>query len=94
MGAGSAGALKRTIVAMPGFLDPIWLISLAVIPLIRWLHRWHAPMSAWPVSAIFLWDSAIQDDAPGKKKRPPDPAWRRRALMATFLIGALANPFC
>jgi len=78
---------------MPGFYDPLWLAWLGIIPVIRWLHRWHAPLSAWPVSAIFLWQHATQEDAPGRTKKPPDPVWRRRALLVAFLICALANPY-
>lgn len=78
---------------MIGVLDPLWFVSLAVIPLIRWLHQWQAPMSDWPVSALFLWENAIQDDAPGPTKKKPDPAWRRRALFAALLIIALAKPY-
>jgi hypothetical protein len=78
---------------MIGVLHPFWLVALAVIPLIRWLHRWQAPMAAWTVSAIFLWEDAIQDDAPGPARRKPDPAWRRRAIIAALLVTALAKPF-
>lgn len=78
---------------MPGFFYPLWFIALAAIPLIRWLHRWQTTLSAWPVSAIFLWDQAVDVDAPGQKKQPPDPAWRRRALATALLITALAQPY-
>jgi hypothetical protein len=78
---------------MPGFLDPLWFIALAAIPFIRWLHRWQVAASHWPVSALFLWDHANQVDAPGRTKKPPDPAWRRRALAIALLITALANPY-
>jgi hypothetical protein len=78
---------------MIGVLHPFWFVALAVIPLIRWLHRWQAPMAAWTVSAIFLWEDAIRDDAPGPVKRNPDPAWRRRALVAALLVTALASPY-
>ncbi len=78
---------------MPGFLDPLWLAWLGLIPFIRWLHRWQAPLSSWPVSAIFLWGHAGQDQAAGRMKQQPDPAWRRRALMFGLLVAALANPY-
>ena len=78
---------------MPGFLDPLWFTALAAIPFIRWLHRWQVAASHWPVSALFLWDHANQVDAPGRTKKPPDPAWRRRALAIALLITALANPY-
>jgi len=75
-----------------GLLQPWWLIALAVIPLIRWLHRRQAPLSTHAVSAIFLWQVETTEDSPGRVQRPPDPAWRRRALIAALLIIALAAP--
>ncbi len=77
---------------MFGLLQPWWLIALAVIPLIRWLHRRQAPLLAHAVSAIFLWQVEATEDAPGRVQRPPDPAWRRRAFIAALLITALAAP--
>lgn len=78
---------------MPGFLSPFWLLLLAGLPLIRWLHRWRAPLSEWQVSAVFLWASASQDAAPGDTRNRPDPAWRRRALAAALLVIALSRPY-
>ena len=78
---------------MPGFFNPLWLIALGIIPLIRWLHRWHAPLSSWPVSALFLWERATPEQSAGITKRTPDPAWRRRALAAAMLLIALAGPY-
>ena len=93
MGEGPACILERPTLDMPGFLDPLWFIALAAIPFIRWLHRWQVAASHWPVSALFLWNQADQVDAPGRTKKPPDPAWRRRALAIALLITALANPY-
>ena len=67
---------------MFGLLQPWWLIALGVIPLIRWLHRRQAPLSSHAVSAVFLWQAEAPVDAPGSEQRPPDTAWRRRALIA------------
>lgn len=78
---------------MPGFINPLWLIALGLIPLIRWLHRWQSPLSSWPVSALFLWKNPTADQQAGKEKRPPEPAWRRRALAAAFMITALSGPY-
>ncbi|NOX68269.1 MAG: hypothetical protein GXP15_03710 [Gammaproteobacteria bacterium] len=78
---------------MSGFFHPLWLIALAVIPLIRWLHRWHAPLSSWPVSAVFLWGYTTSNESAGHRKDEPEPAWRRRALAAALLITALAGPY-
>lgn len=78
---------------MPGFFHPLWLIALGIIPLIRWLHRWHAPLSSWPVSAIFLWEQAASNEIAGSRRAEPEPAWRRRALAAALLIIALSGPY-
>ncbi len=78
---------------MIGLGAPWWLIALAAIPLLRWLHRWQAPLSTAPVSAAFLWDSAESLSAGGENRQRPDPAWRRRALIAALLALALAQPW-
>lgn len=78
---------------MPGFFHPLWLIALGIIPLIRWLHRWHAPLSSWSVSAIFLWEQTAADEQAGNRKDEPEPAWRRRAIAAALLVIALAGPY-
>ena len=78
---------------MMGLGAPWWLIAFAVIPLIRWLHRWQAPLSDTPVSAVFLWDTAESIGIGGETLRTPDSAWRRRALIAGLLVLALAEPW-
>ena len=78
---------------MAGLSLPWWLIALAVIPLIRWLHRWQAPLSETPVSAVFLWETAASIGAGGEVSRKPEAAWRRRALIAALLVVALAEPW-
>lgn len=73
--------------------SPLWLLGLAIVPLIRWLHRWRAPLSRVPVSALFVWQ-ADSTESVGREIRPtPDPAWRRRALIAFLLVMALCSPF-
>ncbi len=78
---------------MNGFVNPWWLLALAIVPWIRWWHRRQAPLSARVVPAIFLWQDSPPGAEPGAEKRPPDPAWRRRALIAALLATALATPF-
>ncbi len=78
---------------MAGFFNPLWLLALALLPLVRWLHRWHAPLSSWPVAAIFIWRETSADAAAGETKRKPDPAWRRRAVIVALLVIALAGPY-
>ncbi|MEX2495689.1 MAG: BatA domain-containing protein [Woeseia sp.] len=78
---------------MTGLAAPWWLLALAAVPLIRWLHRFSTPLHHARVSAIFLWHSAPSADTGGRSRQPPDPAWRRRALIAALLALALAQPF-
>ena len=77
---------------MPFFAQPWWLVALGIIPLIRWWHRRQAPLSSYTVSAILLWPPKAIDDDAGSMPTPPDPAWRRRALIAALLICVLAIP--
>ena len=46
---------------MPSFTEPGWLIGLAAIPLIWWLHRLGDAEAATPVSAAFLFYGTEQD---------------------------------
>ena len=78
---------------MLGLTAPLWLVALAAVPLVRWLHRWRAPLRNAPVSAAFLWNSAEQTSAGGQRKDRPDPAWRRRALIVALLAISLAGPW-
>ncbi len=78
---------------MPGLTQAWWLVALGVIPLIRWLHRRQAPLSLHDVSAVFLWRATVEEDSAGHELRPPDPAWKRRALIVALLVLALAAPY-
>jgi hypothetical protein len=72
--------------------SPWWLSGLALLPLIRWLHRGGRHRRAVRVSRLGLWkESAALPPARGET-RPPDPAWRRRALLAALMLAALAQP--
>ena len=50
---------------MPGLADPLWLVLLGVVPLIRWLHRFRAPQTSRTVSALFLWAGSRREQAAG-----------------------------
>ena len=78
---------------MLGLTAPFWLAALAAIPLVRWLHRWRAPLRNAPVSAAFLWESAEDVSAGGQRRARPDPAWRRRALIVALLAISMAGPW-
>lgn len=78
---------------MIAFAHPLWLAALAIIPVIRWLHRWHMPVATIAVSALFLWQDAHDAADAGPQKKQPDVSWRRRALLSACIILALAQPF-
>lgn len=73
-------------------VTPLWLLGLALLPLIRWLHRGGRHRRAVPVSHLGLWRGAAASPAGMGERRPPDPAWRRRALLYVLLLLALAQP--
>jgi len=75
-----------------GLGAPLWLAALAVLPVIRWLHRWQAPLIEVRTGGAFLWREASGPRPGAGAKRPPDPAWRLRALIAALVILALADP--
>ncbi|MBI3155315.1 MAG: hypothetical protein HYZ20_07880 [Burkholderiales bacterium] len=70
---------------------PWWLLGLLLLPLIRWLHRGGVPLRALPVAHLGLWPAATPPTGQGAQM-PPDPAWRRRALLVALLLLALAGP--
>lgn len=78
---------------MVGLAAPWWLLALAALPLLRWLHRFNAPLYRVPVSAVFLWQPRAVPDSAGRRRSPPDPAWRRRAFIAVVLVIVLSQPW-
>jgi hypothetical protein len=71
---------------------PLWLCGLALLPLIRWLHRGGRHRRTVAVAQLGLWRGAEVKLPAAGERRPPDPAWRRRALLAALLFIALAGP--
>lgn len=71
---------------------PGWLLGLALLPLIRWLHRGGRHRRALPVAHLGLWRGAVMRSPAVGQAQPPDPAWRRRALLTALLLLALAGP--
>ena len=86
-GPPGAGAIQ-----LLSFVTPAWLLGLALLPLIRWLHRGGRHRRAVPVSHLGLWRGSQASPPAAGERRPPDPAWRRRALLAALLFVALAEP--
>ena len=74
------------------FAAPIWLSGLLLLPVIRWLHRGGRQRRAVPVSRLDLWQRSVASSPAAGERRPPDPAWRRRALLTALLFIALSEP--
>jgi hypothetical protein len=72
--------------------SPWWLLGLALLPLIRWLHRGGRHRRRLTVPHLALWRGLPAQPASVGARTPPDPAWRRRAALATLLLLALAQP--
>jgi hypothetical protein len=68
------------------------LLGLAVIPLIRWLHRFHASAPPVLVTALFPWRQAVPAEGQGRRRSRPSPRWWLRAAIATGLLLALTGP--
>lgn len=77
---------------MLSFATPAWLLGLLLVPAIRWLHRGGPQLRRVPVASLALWRRAAVAGRSAGTRRPPDPAWRRRALAAALLAVALAGP--
>ncbi len=77
---------------MLSFLTPLWLLGLGLVPVIRWLHRGGPHRRAVTVTRLALWRGAQMSRPTAGARQPPDPAWRRRALLAALLLIALSGP--
>ena len=77
---------------MLSWVTPVWLVGLVLLPAIRWLHRGGRHRRTVQVSRLGLWRGAASSPAAAGERRPPDPAWRRRALLTALLVIALAEP--
>jgi len=90
--AGAAAAPSSGALQLLTLTAPLWLLGLALLPAIRWLHRGGPHRRALSVSHLGLWRGAAATGAATGERRPPDPAWRRRALLAALFVLALAGP--
>lgn len=77
---------------MLSWVTPVWLVGLVLLPAIRWLHRGGRHRRALPVAHLGLWRGAATSPTAAGQRRPPDPAWRRRALLTALVLVALAEP--
>ena len=77
---------------MLSFATPLWLAGLVLVPVIRWLHRGGPHRPELEVSRLALWRDAEASRPAAGARRPPDPAWRRRALLTALLLIALSGP--
>ena len=77
---------------MLSWVTPFWLLGLALLPVIRWLHRGGRQRRVVPVPHLGLWQGSNASQPHAGQRQPPDPAWRRRALLTALLFIALAEP--
>jgi len=77
---------------MVDFAAPLWLLGLATLPVIWWLHRLRASGPEVTVTALFLWRLATPPDGSGGRRAKPEPSWWLRALLMAALVLALASP--
>ena len=92
MAANTASTPGSGAIGLLTFVTPAWLLGLLLLPVIRWLHRGGRHRRTVPVSRLSLWRLADASTPSAGERRPPDPAWRRRALLAALLVVALAGP--
>lgn len=77
---------------MIGFGQPAWLLGLLLAPLLWYLHRSGPVLRRVAVPSLELWREAAVSATQAGPQRRPDPAWRRRAMIAVLLSLALAGP--
>ena len=77
---------------MISFQAPLWLLLLALLPLIRWLHRFRQQSRTFASTTLFLWRNIQHHKSSDGTLSKPDPRWLLRALLATLLILSLAEP--
>ncbi|MEP7182733.1 MAG: BatA domain-containing protein [Betaproteobacteria bacterium] len=92
MAAHAASTPDPGAIGLLTFVTPVWLLGCLLLPVIRWLHRGGRHRRTVPVSRLNLWRLADASSPTAGERRPPDPAWRRRALLTALLVVALAGP--
>ena len=76
---------------MFSFGSPWWLLGIAIIPLVRWLHKYGGASNIIFVSSLLLWPASASHVA-GTQKNRPDPIWMLRAFIVLLLFVTLAEP--
>lgn len=71
---------------------PAWLLGLLLVPVLWYLHRSGPILRRHPVASLDLWQDESARAAQAGERRPPDPAWLRRAAILSLLCIALAEP--
>lgn len=77
---------------MISFQAPFWLLLLALLPLVRWLHRFRQQSRTFPSTTLFLWRNIQHHKSSDGTLSKPDPRWLLRALLISLLILSLAEP--
>lgn len=72
--------------------SPAWLLGLLCVPAIWYLHRSGPILRRHPVASLELWQDERARAAQSGTRRPPDPAWLRRAAVLALFCVALAEP--
>ena len=70
---------------------PLWLLGLAVGPLLWWLHRARGHGRSVAVASILLFRDVPAPRSGGPRAPVTDPAWRRRVASVVVLTLALAG---
>jgi len=71
---------------------PAWLLGWLLVPALWYLHRSGQILRRHPVANLELWRDSRERAVQAGERRPPDPAWLRRAAILALLCLALAGP--
>ncbi len=77
---------------MIGLAASAWLLGLLLVPVVWYLHRSGPILRRHPVANLDLWQDSRERAVQAGERRPPDPAWLRRAAILALLCVALAGP--
>jgi len=92
IGTGDSLADTRQAIVI-SFQNPLWLILLIIIPLIRWLHQFRQQFGNIPCTTLFLWIKSQHHAHSNGIISRPDRQWLLRALITIVIILSLSEPF-